>query len=230
MTHAALTLSLALTLASPTPAPTPEPPAAAATPEPQAPASTAAPAAAPTPTTSPTPATPSAAEPAGARTTAGPVAITKVMSPEKALLFEVTIPAPIADVWTALSTAEGLATWLWRDARVDLRPGGDWLVIAPDGKTGGGTIVSFEPQKRLELRALAPERFPTVRSVGTTAVFELEALNEGSTRVTLAQTGWREGTEWDQAYDYLAAGNAQLLIRLHQRFVSGPRDFSQARP
>ena len=161
---------------------------------------------------------------------AGPVTITKVASPEKALRFEVNLPASVADVWTALTTGEGLATWLWRDTRVDLRPGGDWLVVYPGNKTGGGTIVSFEPQKRLELHAMAPEQFPEVRSVGTTVVFELTPLSATATRLTMTQTGWREGTEWDAAYDYLATGDAQLLVRLHQRFVSGPRSFPAAKP
>lgn len=225
--HAAIALSLALTFTEPAPAPTPEATAPVATPQPSA--STPTPTAVPEPATTPTPAD-AATEPAGAKTSAGPVTIYKVASPEKALRFEVTIPAPVADVWTALSTAEGLATWLWRDTRVDLRPGGDWKAIFPGGKTGGGTIISFEPQKRLELRAGAPDQFPEVKSVGTTAVFELAPLSERSTTLTLTQTGWREGREWGAAYDYLATGNAQLLIRLHQRFISGPRSFPAAKP
>jgi len=229
MMHAAIALSLALTFADPAPAPTPEAAAAVATPEPPTPTPAPTSTPVPVPATTPT-AAEGAAEPAGAKTSAGPVTIYKVASPEKALRFEVTIPGPVADVWTALSTAEGLATWLWRDARVDLRPGGDWKVIYPGGKTGGGTIVSFEPQKRLELRAGAPDQFPEVKSVGTTAVFELAPLSERSTHLTLTQTGWREGREWDAAYDYLATGNAQLLVRLHQRFVSGPRSFPAAKP
>jgi len=34
---------------------------------------------------------------------------------------------------------------------------------------------------------------------------------EGGTKVTLMQTGWKQGKEWDEAYEYLAGGNAQLL-------------------
>lgn len=73
------------------------------------------------------------------------VTVTKLSSPEKALRFEATIPAAIDEVWTAFTTREGLSSWLWRDVRVDLKPGGDWLVLYPGGKTGGGTILSFEP-------------------------------------------------------------------------------------
>jgi hypothetical protein len=68
---------------------------------------------------------------------------------------------------------------------------------------------------------MAPERFPEVRTVGTTAVFDFAPEGEG-TRVTLTQTGWRPGKEWDDAYDYLASGNAQLLEQLYERFARGP--------
>ena len=151
----------------------------------------------------------------------GPVAVTRLASPEKALRFEVTVPGSLDEVWAAFTTTDGLTSWLWRDARVDARPGGDWLVIFPQS-TGGGTIVSLTPRKQLVISALAPEKFPTVRKERTRATFEFTAVSPASTRVTLMQTGWKAGEEWDAAYEYLASGNAELLARLRQRFVSGP--------
>lgn len=156
------------------------------------------------------------------------VTVTRESAPEKALRFEVTLPASVDDVWAALATSEGLETWLWRDARVELRPGGDWLALFPQGKTAGGTVVSFAPQRELVLRAMAPEWFPTVRSERTTAVFTLEPVGPASTRLTLRQTGWKQGKEWEDAYEYLAKGNAQLLDQLHARFVTGPQKWPAA--
>ncbi len=43
----------------------------------------------------------------------------------------------------------------------------------------------------------------------------------------LTQTGWQSGEEWTRAYEYLAAGNAQLLASLHKRFVNGPVDWEK---
>jgi uncharacterized protein YndB with AHSA1/START domain len=154
------------------------------------------------------------------------VKVSRLSSPKKALRFETVVFAPIDDVWTVFTTKAGLETWLWKDARVDLRPGGDWLVLFSAASTGGGTIVSFEPKRRLVVKALAPEKFPTVRKEGTTATFEFEPLGS-KTRVTLTQTGWREGKEWDDAYEYLASGNAQLLTQLWNRFIWGPMDWSE---
>ena len=152
---------------------------------------------------------------------AGPVTVTKTEHPVKALRFEVAVPTSLDDVWAAFTTPEGLSTWLWRDVRVDARPGGDWLAIFPQS-TGGGTIVSLTPKKQIVISALAPDRFPVVRATRTQAIFEFAAVSPTSTKVTLVQTGWKSGAEWDAAYTYLADGNAQLLEQLYQRFASGP--------
>ena len=156
---------------------------------------------------------------------AAPVKVTRLETPEKALKIEVLVPAKLDDVWTAFTTGPGLNTWLWSDCSVDLRPGGDWTVHYPGGKTGGGSIVSFVPLRSVEMRAMAPEQFPTVRSERTRALFEFETVG-AQTRVTLMQSGWKQGKEWDDAYDYLAKGNAQLLAQLWYRFAKGPIDWN----
>jgi uncharacterized protein YndB with AHSA1/START domain len=142
------------------------------------------------------------------------------------LRIELSIPAPLHDVWEAFTTEKGLQSWLAPDVSVQLKSGGDWLVKFP-GSTGGGTIVSFVPEKDIVINALAPDRFPHVRAARTRAVFTFTAEGN-STLVSLAQTGWQTGPEWDAAYEYLAAGNAQLLAMLHHRFVAGPTDWQKA--
>jgi uncharacterized protein YndB with AHSA1/START domain len=155
-----------------------------------------------------------------------PVTVVKQQTPEKALIFEITIPAPRAAVWRAFATSDGLSTWLTPGAVVDLRKGGEWTAHYPGGKTGGGTILDFTPEKELVLSAMAPEKFPTVRAERTTAKFEFIAKGD-STRVRLVQTGWKHGEEWDKAYDYLASGNAELLETLLRRFVNGPIEWAK---
>jgi hypothetical protein len=54
-----------------------------------------------------------------------PVKVTRLDSPEKTLRFEVVVPARPTDVWTALSTGEGLRTWLWKTARSTCGPAAD---------------------------------------------------------------------------------------------------------
>jgi uncharacterized protein YndB with AHSA1/START domain len=161
-----------------------------------------------------------AADTAAAQTSSA-VTVSRRAEPRQ-LIFDVDVPADGRDVWAALTTSEGMRTWVAPDAKVDLRPGGDWLALFPGAAPGGGTIESLSPPTTLVIHAMAPERFPEVRAVGTTATFTLTACGDRCTHVRLAQTGWRQGGEWDEAFEYLAGGNAQLLDLLHRRFVSRP--------
>jgi uncharacterized protein YndB with AHSA1/START domain len=147
----------------------------------------------------------------------------------KQLVIELDVPAPISAVWEAFTTSDGLKTWLAPETSVDLRPGGEWTVRFPGGSTGGGTIVSFVSQKELVLAALAPDQFPHVRAERTHAVFQFEPRGD-STIVRLTQSGWKDGPEWNRAYEYLVSGNAQLLAMLHRRFVQGPTDWTKSLP
>jgi uncharacterized protein YndB with AHSA1/START domain len=159
---------------------------------------------------------------------AGPLTtdLTRPYDSNRVLRIELSIPAPVHEVWEAFTTEKGLSSWLAPDVSVDLKSGGDWLVKFP-GSTGGGTIVSFVPEKEIVIKALAPDRFPEVRALRTHAVFTFTAEGE-STLVRLTQTGWKSGAEWDAAYEYLAVGNAQMLGMLHHRFVAGPTDWEKA--
>jgi uncharacterized protein YndB with AHSA1/START domain len=155
----------------------------------------------------------------------GPVQVTKIPAPNKALLFEAKVPASLDAVWEAFTTSDGLSTWLTPGAVVDLREGGQWTAHFPGGATGGGTIRSYIPKSKLVMSAMAPPQFPHVSAERTTATWEFAAIDAKSTRVTLKQTGWKEGEEWDKAYAYLASGNKQLLETLQLRFEKGPIDW-----
>ena len=110
------------------------------------------------------------------------VKVIRQSEPQKALIIELAIPASQHEVWKAFTTSDGLSTWLTPGAVVDLRNGGEWTAHYPGGHTGGGTILSFMPEKELTLSALAPEQFPQVRAQRTNARFEF--ISEGSsTRV-----------------------------------------------
>jgi len=158
---------------------------------------------------------------------AGPVTVITDSAPHKSLKFEVLVPASLDAVWEAFTTSTGLSTWLTPGAVVDLRQGGEWTAHFPGGKTGGGTILSFAPRRELVMSAMAPERFPTVRAERTTAAWRFIPQGPASTLVQLEQTGWKDGEEWDKAYNYLAQGNAQLLETLRRRFVDGPLDWAK---
>jgi uncharacterized protein YndB with AHSA1/START domain len=168
--------------------------------------------------------------PASAKTTAtfdrGAVHVVTSDDPKR-IDWDVVVSASLDAVWDAFTTQAGLTSWIAPGATVDLRSGGDWLALFPGAAPGGGTIVVYQPKTLLVIRAMAPEKFPTVRRERTLAVFTFSAQSAGATEVHLAQTGWQDGDEWTAAYAYLTNGNAQLLGLLYQRFTKGPIDWSK---
>ncbi|MCA1582627.1 MAG: SRPBCC domain-containing protein [Acidobacteria bacterium] len=140
--------------------------------------------------------------------TQGAVKVTETRSPAKRLYFEVVVPATPERVWAAFTTSEGLTTWLAPSAKVRLELGGEWQVSFGSGAPSGGNVLSWLPMEMLSVNAMAPEWFPTVRRDRTIAVFRFEPVGEKQTRVRLAQIGWKDGEEWDKAFDYLGEGNA----------------------
>ena len=158
------------------------------------------------------------------------VTIVQSDQPVKRIDWEVVVPAPIAQVWDAFTTPAGMQSWIAPQARVQLVPGGDWRALFPGRAEAGGTIVAFQPDTLLVLSAMAPEAYPTVRRDRTLAVFTFAPHGDAETTVHLAQTGWKDGSEWDKAYEYLTQGNAYLLQALYARFAKGPLDWSKMKP
>ncbi|HEX7251674.1 MAG TPA: SRPBCC domain-containing protein [Thermoanaerobaculia bacterium] len=162
------------------------------------------------------------------------VRVTKTRAPLKRLDFEVVVPATVDAVWNAFTSDAGVTTWCAPKAKVRLELGGEWEVGFAGAAPGGGTILAWLPDEMLTIHAMAPENFPTVRRERTIAVFRFEPAGERQTRVRLAQFGWKDGEEWDRAYEYLAQGNAALLNMLYKRFAEGPLDwdaiFKKAKP
>lgn len=160
--------------------------------------------------------------------TEGRVKVTLTRAPEKRLDFEVVVPASRAEVWKAFTTSEGMKSWIAPEDRVELQVGGDWKVGFKGSQPGGGNVLAWLPQEMLAVNAMAPEWFPTVRKERTIAVFQFDAVDERQTRVRLSQIGWKNGEEWDKAFEYLSKGNAQLLNALYRRFAEGPIDWEKA--
>jgi uncharacterized protein YndB with AHSA1/START domain len=59
--------------------------------------------------------------------------------------------APPTEVWKALTAPESLARWLGRVEKVELSPGGAFVVELPEGDRVEGRVRGLEPERVLEL-------------------------------------------------------------------------------
>lgn len=145
----------------------------------------------------------------------GEVTVRAFAQPAKWQDFEVTLPAKPTEVWSILATVEGVKSFYPSNPVIELWPGGKWDLHG--GKPN--RIMAFIPNEVLAATGSAPDKFPTVQKGGTWGVFFLDSIGDNQTKLRLASVGWKEGGEWDQAFEYFLKANAQFLNMMHKHFA-----------
>ncbi|HEV7654639.1 MAG TPA: SRPBCC domain-containing protein [Mycobacteriales bacterium] len=126
----------------------------------------------------------------------------------------VEVAHPPAKVWTALTTAEGLAAWFGQEATIDLRPGGSARM-----SWDGGDVANMRVERVEEPSVFGftwhiyglPEDDPR----RTYVEFTLEPSGAG-TRLTVVETGFAQLPDdaFGTAYDGNTKGWASELGEL----------------
>lgn len=71
---------------------------------------------------------------------------------ETRITRSVELDAPADEVWRALTEPELLGDWLGSQVELDVRPGGDGVIVEPDGAVRRAQVDEVEPARRLALR------------------------------------------------------------------------------
>ena len=152
----------------------------------------------------------------------------------RTMVHETVVDAPIADVWTAISTPQGWMTWAVPAAWIS--PENPDVVETSydraDRPGSPGTIqqhfVARIPGRLLVFRTIkTPIGFPhpeTYRDV--TNIFELEPA-ERRTRVRLTSLGYPDTDAGNALVSFFKDGNAKTLESLRRRFLTGPADWNK---
>lgn len=158
---------------------------------------------------------------------------TQAQNAERAVTAEIIVDAGAADVWRAWTTAAGIKTFFAPGCNVDLKPMGAYeILFNPGGAAGergaeGCVLLALQPEKMLAFTWNAPPHLPNVRQQFTSVVVRFKALDANRTHVTLRETGWGEGEEWDAAFNYFSkAWQGVVFARLKHRFEHGPIDWA----
>lgn len=147
---------------------------------------------------------------------------------ERILQLETTIRAPLARVWHAWTTEEGITAYGPETASIDLRLGGkyEWYFSqeAPEGSRGseGCRILSYLPMEMLAFTWNAPPSIPTLREAEarTQVVLRFTETGAGVVKVSLAQLGFGRGENWDRYYEYFSRAWPRVLDRLKDHLES----------
>lgn len=135
----------------------------------------------------------------------------------KSLHKTITVPAPVADVYKAWTTSEGVHGFLGVRATIELRIGGryEWLFSedAPAGQAGSEDclVLSYLPEKMLSFEWNAPPTLPNSRRQRTVVVILFDEKTPGQTTIDFTQFGFGVGEEWDKTYDYFDKAWGQVL-------------------
>ena len=145
---------------------------------------------------------------------------------------ETVVPASRSEVYAAWTTLEGVTSFFAPEAKVELRPGGAYemyfLRDNPPGSRGGEglTILAYRPDEYVAFTWNAPPTMPRVRGQHTVTVVQFREVGPNATAIELFQTGWGEGSEWDEAFRYFESAWDVIFTRLTRRFAEGPVDWS----
>jgi len=174
------------------------------------------------------------AEPGAAATGAVRVTTSVEADMSRTMVHEVLVDAPVADVWTAISTPQGWMSWAVPAAWIS--PADPDILETSYDRTeapgGPGTIqqrfVARIPGRLLVFRTIkAPAGFPHWETYrGVTSLFEIETVGH-QTRVRLTSTGYPDNDAGRALIAFFERGNAQTLESLQRRFVTGPVDWEK---
>lgn len=138
----------------------------------------------------------------------------------RSLHHETIVDAPVARVWEAFSTVEGWKSWGVKFAKLDFEPGGTIESGNVEGAQEGDPhnivhrILAVIPERILVTRLdRVPEGGPVDPAMlqQLWAVYEVEAIDDGHTRLRISGHGYGAGEKFDRLITFFKAGNAASI-------------------
>ena len=148
---------------------------------------------------------------------------------QSTLTHEAIIDAPVAEVWKAFTTKQGLESWMAPHVEIDLRVGGTMRsTYSKDGVVGDestieNTIISFLPQRMLSFRNTGqPKGFPFKAQIEKTwSVLQFVPVDANKTRLTITGMGYGDDPASQQMRTFFQVGNQTVLDKLKAKFAQG---------
>ncbi|WP_438481819.1 SRPBCC family protein [Oleiharenicola lentus] len=148
----------------------------------------------------------------------------KAASTENSIVSEAIIDAPIAAVWTAWTTSDGLRAWVAPHAEIELRLDGLMRTnYDPKGKLGDpGTIenriLAYEPERLLVIRvAKAPEKFPFREKISDMwTVLHFKPVDGNKTHLRVVGLGFGTDEQSQKMKTFFQQGNDYTLVMLQK--------------
>jgi uncharacterized protein YndB with AHSA1/START domain len=141
------------------------------------------------------------------------------------LIHETVVEAAPADVWAAISTAEGWKSWAvpvaWTPTPEMIETSYAANATPGDPSTIRQQVLLRVPRRLMVFRTVkAPAGFPDFDTYAKVVnAFELEPAGEGRTRVRLTATGYEDSEAGRRLLGFFERGNQASLDALKARFA-----------
>lgn len=155
----------------------------------------------------------------------------------RVLRHEGVVDAPVADVWKAFTTTEGVTSWMVPRAVVDFGVGGTLEAsysldaVFPSPANIKHEFLAYLPNEMIAMRVIqCPPGTPHQEILEALwSVITFEPVGEDRTRVAIAGVGYGEGEGYDSVYNFFDQGNAWTFAQLQKYFQEGPIDWQKKR-
>jgi uncharacterized protein YndB with AHSA1/START domain len=154
----------------------------------------------------------------------GPVGLS--LEPDRSSRHSLGLKASPAEVYRALTEPEELERWFVTEARVDLRPGGEfrWVFGRPGADPASaplvtsGRCVAVVKQELLRLRAL-------IEDLETEVEFRIDPWRDGAI-LTVTHSGFPGDEDWDDTFTAIDRG-WQTELHVLKLFLERGRDLTR---
>lgn len=154
-------------------------------------------------------------------------------NPARTLRKQTVASVSTETAWKTWTTTEGVTSFFAPKANIEARVGGRYELLfdlkAPRGFQGteGCKVLSIDPPKNLAFEFLSPPEFPNARRILTRVDLVLEnVLGGGLTKIDITHSGFLEGEEWDECFEFFNWNWNLVLGRLQHLSYAGPIDWS----
>ncbi|MBZ5674421.1 MAG: SRPBCC domain-containing protein [Acidobacteriia bacterium] len=138
------------------------------------------------------------------------------------------VSAPVNEVWKAVTTKEGIESWMVAKTEFELRVGATWKTsyskdsTLDDDAAIHHTILAYDPGRMFSFRTVKyPKGFAFPNAIAKTwTVIYLEPVGERQTRFTGRMLGFTDDEESQKMRAFFERGNQQTLDSLIKRFES----------
>ena len=145
---------------------------------------------------------------------------------QEPIIAEAIINAPVAEVWKAFTTKEGMESWMVAKTDIDLRPGGLWRTSYSndsnlnDDTAIHHTILAYDPGRMLASRTIKPPKnFPFPNAIlKTWTVVYFEPAGDSRTKVTAHMLCFGDDDESQKMRAFFETGNKTTLDSLVRKY------------